>query len=55
MRADLHSHSRYSDGGYTIDELIDVSKMGKIAVDLVDLWIKEGIETAQNKFNGKVI
>ena len=30
MRADLHSHSIYSDGGYTIDELIDMLKTALI-------------------------
>ncbi len=42
-------------GNFTPDELTNISKMGKIAVDLVDCWLKDGIETTQNKFNGKVI
>ncbi len=36
-------------------ELEGVRKMGKIAVDLVDCWLKDGIEKAQNRFNGKVL
>ena len=32
MRADLHSHSRDSDGGYTIDELIDHAIKNKVDV-----------------------
>ena len=32
MRADLHSHSIYSDGGYTIDELIDRAIKNKVDV-----------------------
>lgn len=42
-------------GNFTQDELTNISKMGKIAVDLVDYWIKEGMEKTQNKYNGKVI
>lgn len=41
-------------GNFTSDELQKISKMGEIAVDLVDVWLKEGIEAAQNKFNKKV-
>ena len=40
---------------FSIDELIGIEKMGKIAVDLVDCWLTQGMETAQNKFNGKVV
>ena len=40
---------------FSQDELKNVSKMGKIAVDVVDCWLREGIETAQNKYNGLVI
>lgn len=40
---------------FTGDELKDIEKMGKIAVDLIDCWLKEGMEKAQNKFNGKVV
>ncbi|MBQ7287312.1 MAG: aminoacyl-tRNA hydrolase [Candidatus Gastranaerophilales bacterium] len=42
-------------GNFTNDELISVNKMAKVAVDLVDCWLKDGIEVAQNKFNSKVI
>ena len=42
-------------GNFTSEELEGVNKMGKAAVDLVDCWLKEGMEKAQNKFNGKVI
>lgn len=42
-------------GNFSIEELKGVEKMGEIAVELVDLWLKEGIEKAQNKFNGKVL
>ena len=42
-------------GNFTNDELINVNKMAKVAVDLVDCWLKDGIEVAQNKFNSKVI
>lgn len=40
---------------FSPDELQSISKMGDRAVDLVDCWLKEGIETAQCKFNGKAI
>ena len=42
-------------GNFTQDEIDGVSKMGKIAIDLVDYWLKEGMEKTQNKYNGKVI
>lgn len=42
-------------GEFNKDELTGVEKMGKVAIDLVDCWLKEGMEKAQNKFNGKVI
>ena len=42
-------------GNFTNDELKGVSQMGKVAVDVVDCWLKNGIETTQNKYNGKVI
>ena len=42
-------------GNFTKEELDDVLKMGKKAVETVDCWLKDGIETAQNKFNGKAI
>lgn len=42
-------------GNFTNDELSGVQKMGKYAVELVDFWLKEGMEKTQNKFNGKVI
>lgn len=40
---------------FSSSELSDISKMGKIAVDLVDCWLKNGIEKAQNKYNGIVL
>lgn len=40
---------------FTKDELVGVEKMGKIAVDLVNCWLNDGMEKAQNKFNGKVL
>ena len=42
-------------GNFTNDELISVNKMAKVALDVVDCWLKDGIEVAQNKFNSKVI
>ena len=42
-------------GNFTKDELTDVSKMAKKSVEVVNCWLKDGIEAAQNKFNGKVI
>lgn len=40
---------------FSSDELEKVEKMGQAAVDLVDCWLREGIESAQNKFNKKII
>ena len=40
---------------FTKEELEKIKKMGHIALDTVDCWIKEGIENAQNKYNKKVI
>ena len=40
---------------FTPDELKNISKMGKIAVDVVDCWFREGIEKTQNKYNKIVI
>ena len=40
---------------FSNDELKDISKMGKIALDVVDCWLKDGIEKAQNKYNKIVI
>ena len=37
------------------DELESIQKMGKIALDLVQCWKNDGMETAQNKYNKKVI
>ena len=42
-------------GNFSKEELIDVSKMAQKSVDVVDCWLKDGIEIAQNKFNGKAI
>ena len=40
---------------FSPDELENIKKMAKIANDVVDLWVKEGIEKTQCKYNGKVI
>ena len=40
---------------FSQDELDKVTKMGKIAVDLINCWQSEGIEKAQNKYNGLVV
>lgn len=42
-------------GNFTNDELTNINKMAKVAVDVVDCWLKDGIEKTQNKYNGKVI
>ncbi len=42
-------------GNFSSDELTKIKEMGKIAVNLVDMWIKEGMEKTQNKFNGKIL
>ena len=42
-------------GNFSKDELENVKLMGQKAVDVVECWIKEGIESAQNKFNKKMI
>ncbi|MBR2069077.1 MAG: aminoacyl-tRNA hydrolase [Candidatus Gastranaerophilales bacterium] len=42
-------------GNFSETELNNVSKMAKIALNAVDCWINEGIETAQNKYNKVVI
>ncbi len=42
-------------GNFSKEELDGINKMSDIAVQLVDCWQKEGMEKAQNKFNGKVI
>ncbi len=40
---------------FSKEELTGVEKMAKIAVDAVECWLKEGIEKAQCKYNGKII
>ena len=40
---------------FSKDELASISKMGKIAIDVIECWYKEGIEKAQNKYNGMVL
>lgn len=40
---------------FSPSELVKIKEMGKIAVELVDCWLKEGIEKTQNKFNRKVV
>lgn len=42
-------------GNFTKDELDDISKMATKSVEVIDCWLKNGIETTQNKYNGKVI
>ena len=42
-------------GNFTKEELVDVSKMATKSVEVVDCWLKNGIEITQNKYNGKVI
>lgn len=42
-------------GKFSADELQGVSKMAQKTVEVVDCWLKEGIEKAQNKYNGKII
>ncbi len=37
------------------EELKNIQKMGKIATDVVESWQNQGIDYAQNKFNGKII
>ena len=38
---------------FSKDELVGIENMAHAAVDLVDCWLKEGIESAQTKYNGK--
>ena len=38
---------------FSKEELVSVEKMAKACVELVDCWIKDGIESTQTKFNGK--
>ena len=38
---------------FSKDELSGISNMAKAAVELVNCWLKEGIESAQTKYNGK--
>ena len=38
---------------FSKEELICIEHMAKSAVELVNCWIKEGIEPTQTKFNGK--
>ena len=40
---------------FSQSELSDITKMGKIAIDVVDCWLNEGTQIAQNKFNKIVI
>ena len=40
---------------FTKEELDNISKIATQAVNVVDCWLKDGIEVAQNKFNGKAI
>ena len=42
-------------GNFGTEELQDVYKMAKKSVEVVNCWLKDGMETAQNKYNGKVL
>ena len=42
-------------GNFASEELLNISKMGQIATDAVELWKNHGILAAQTKYNGKVI
>ena len=42
-------------GNFTHDEMQGVNKMAKKSVEVVECWLKDGMELAQNRFNGKVI
>ena len=42
-------------GNFTNEELEGIFKMSKVALELIDCWVLEGIEVAQNKFNKKII
>ncbi len=42
-------------GNFSKEEMLSIEKMGKVAVDVVDCWLKDGLEKAQNKFNKSVI
>ena len=40
---------------FSENELKDIKTMAKEAVNLVECWINEGMESTQNKFNKKII
>ncbi len=40
---------------FTNDELKGIETMGDCAIQLIDCWLKEGIEVAQNRFNKKIV
>ncbi len=40
---------------FTKEEMTAIQKMAKIANDVVNNWLKEGIEKTQCKYNGKII
>lgn len=42
-------------GNFTKEELDNISKMATKSIEVIDCWIKNGIETTQNKYNGKAI
>ena len=52
---DLIPIDSYVLADFSKEELEGIQKMGKIALDTVDCWLKEGIEKAQNKYNKIVI
>lgn len=47
--------NNYVLSNFSLEELENVKKMGAVAIELVDCWLKEGIESAQNKFNKKIV
>lgn len=42
-------------GNFSKDEMPNVLKMAQKSIEVVDCWLKDGMEVAQNKFNGKII
>lgn len=42
-------------GNFSQSELQDLEKIKKVAKDAINCWLNEGIEKAQNKFNGKIL
>ena len=42
-------------GNFSKEELEGISKMAIKVVDAIDCWLNDGMEVAQNKYNGKII